>query len=117
VTVYEVIAGAASPTNGEFAVTVVAETETADEAARVLEELWERFPRFTLDVRAVRPVVAEVAWDFWQKTAGIKGRILMQIRLADGSSGEPRVVNYIDRQDIVNQILRLQSEAQRLTEH
>ncbi len=106
-TVYEVIAGVSSPTQGEFAVTVVAETETADEAARVLEELWERFPNHGLDVRAVRPVRAEVAWDFWQKTEGIKGRILMTLRLADGTSGEPRVLNYIDRLDVVNQEARM----------
>ena len=105
--VYEVIAGASSPTQGRFVVVVLAETETAKEAARVLDELWERFPNHGLDVCAVRPVRAEVAWDFWEKTEGIKGRVLMRVRLADGTSGEPRVLNYIDRLDVVNQEARM----------
>jgi len=101
-TVYEVIAGASSPTHDKFVVVILAEVESAGEATRVLEKLWERFPNHGLDVCAVRPVRAEAAWDFWQKTAGIVGRILMTLRLADGTSGEPRVINYIDRQDIMN---------------
>jgi hypothetical protein len=101
-TVYEVIANATSPTMGEFAAIVQAETETAYEAAAVVEGLWERFPNHRLRVWAVRPVRAQVAWDFWEKTAGIKGRILMTLHLANGTTGEPRIMNYIDRQDIMN---------------
>ena len=80
-TVYEVIAGASSPTHDKFVVVILAEVESAGEATRVLEKLWERFPNHGLDVCAVRPVQAEVAWDFWQKTAGIVGRIMMTLRL------------------------------------
>lgn len=101
-TVYEVIAYASSPTMGDFVVMVLAETENANEAAIVVEELWERFPNHRLHVSLVRPVRAEVAWDFWEQTTGIKGRILMTLRLADGTTSESRIINYIDRQDVMN---------------
>lgn len=105
-TVYEVIAITVSPTMGELTAVVLAETDTATEAIGVVEELWERFPNHGLNVWAVRPVRAEVAWDFWERTEGIKGRILMTLRLADGSTGASRILNYIDRQDVMNLIGR-----------
>jgi hypothetical protein len=88
VTVYEVVAGVTSRKNGDYAVVVLTGSEIQQEAACVLEELWGRVEHHTIHVRTVRPVQAEVAWEFWQETVGVKGRILVQLRLRDGSRSD-----------------------------